>query len=94
MINNYAFMLLDSRLMCNVKSPPSLTPRTVESLIHENIENTYLWFVIKDVSPNYIFTTNRYDINWNTINNTPILSQLNNLSFCTKVLLRIITTMI
>lgn len=80
-------MFLDSRSMCNVKSPPSLTSRTVKSLIIENKENTYLWFAIKDVSPNYIFTTNRYDINWNTINDTTVLSQLNNLSFCTKVLL-------
>lgn len=87
-------MLLDSRSICNVKSPPSLTSRTVESLILENIENKYLWFVIKDVSPNYIFTTNRNDINWNTINDTTMLSQLNNLSFCTKVLLRIITARI
>jgi len=80
-------MLSDSRSMCNVKSPPSLTSKTVESLIIENIENTYLWSAVKNVSPNYIFTTNRFDISWNTINDTTMLSQLNNLSFCTKVLL-------
>lgn len=81
-------MLLDSRSStCKVKSPPSLTSTTVESLIIENIENTHLWSIIKDVSPNYIFTTNRYDINWNTINDSTMLSQLNILSFCTKVLL-------
>jgi len=81
---------IGSHSTCNVKSPPSLTSKTLESLITENIENTYLWSVIKDVSPNYIFTTNRYDINWNKINDTTVLSQLNTLRFCTKVLLRII----
>ncbi|XP_003248022.1 tubulin glycylase 3A-like [Acyrthosiphon pisum] len=87
---NYEYLfttltLTNSRSTCNVKSPPSLTSSTVESLIIENIENTYLWSVTKDVSPNYIFTTNRYDINWNTINDATMMSQLNNLSFCTKV---------
>lgn len=85
-------MRLDSRSTCNVKSPPSLTSTTVESLIIENIENSYLWLIIKNISPNYIFTTNRYDINCNKINDVTIFSQLNNLSFCSKVLLQIITT--
>ncbi|XP_027849820.2 tubulin glycylase 3A-like isoform X1 [Aphis gossypii] len=87
---NYEYLfttltLTNSRSTCNVKSPPSLTSTTVESLIIENIENSYLWLIIKDISPNFIFTTNRYDINCNKINDVTIFSQLNNLSFCSKV---------
>ncbi|XP_026804498.1 tubulin glycylase 3A-like [Rhopalosiphum maidis] len=86
---NYEYLfstlaLTNNRSMCNVQSPPSLTS-TSESLFIENKENSCLWSIVKDVSPNYIFTTNRFDVNWNKINDITIFSQLNNLSFCTKI---------
>jgi hypothetical protein len=84
-------MCLDNRAMCNVRSPPSLTS-TKESIIIENKENSYLWPIVKDVSANYIFTTNGFDIEWDRYNDKTIYSQLNSLSFCTKVLLRIINS--
>jgi len=82
-------MRLDNRAICNIRSPPSLAS-TRESLIIENKENSYLWPIVKDVSANYIFTTNRFDVDWNKKNDKTIFSLLNSLSFCTKVLLQII----
>ncbi|XP_060842934.1 tubulin glycylase 3A-like [Rhopalosiphum padi] len=77
-------MRLDNRAICNIRSPPSLAS-TRESLIIENKENSYLWPIVKDVSANYIFTTNRFDVDWNKKNDKTIFSLLNSLSFCTKI---------
>lgn len=68
-----------------IESPPSLTPTNKKSLIMENIENAYIWFKIKNVIPNYLFTTKKNYIDFNTTSDTTTLSQIFHLTFCTKV---------
>lgn len=85
------FKYTDTSGTSNVSSPPSLIP-TVESLAKENIKNAYVWPKIKDATPNYIFTRKRNFTGHDTVGNIATLSQLSDLSFCTKVLERIVCT--
>lgn len=69
----------------NIESPPSLTPTTEKSLIMEIKENAYIWLNIKNIIPNYLFTTKKNYIDFNTISDTTTLSKIFQLTFCTKV---------
>lgn len=72
-----------------IQSPPSMTPTTVKHLVLKNIENAYVWSLVKDVVPNYLFTTKHCHIDENTADAITTLSQLNNLTFCNKVIITV-----
>ncbi|XP_050543629.1 tubulin glycylase 3A-like [Daktulosphaira vitifoliae] len=56
----------------------------VEKLTFDKIENIQIWSIIKDATPNYIFTTKWRSVNWNSVNDKTVLSQVLELRFCTK----------
>lgn len=78
-------MSIENCAIYNVESPPSMSLTSMKHLDMENMENIHIWLMLKDVIPNYIFTTKRKYIGWNTIYGTTTISQLANLTFGTKV---------
>lgn len=59
--------------------------KIVKALTREYIENEYIWSAVKNIRPNYVFTTSRKYINQN-INETTVLSHLDDLNFSNKVI--------
>lgn len=75
-----------NRVIYNVESPPAIDSISVNELDLENVENMfYIWPILKDVIPNYIFTTKKNYKSYNKNDDITTINQLDNLTFCTKV---------
>lgn len=81
----HIILSIDGCGMANIDSPPSLKPTAVKCLGKENIENIFIWSVIKDVRPNFLFTKRTNYFGWNTISDATTTNQLGRLNFCSKV---------
>lgn len=78
-------MFTEKNVVSSVESPPLSTSASVDDLFTEHLKNKYTWLIVKDVRPNYLFTTKRRHIDWKAISDNTILSQFACLNFCSKV---------